>query len=407
MIYFIIIITLLILSYKYDYLRRTDGRNLWFWIMMTVLICVAGLRYKLGQDTTVYIKFFEHLHPINELTEADINDSRFSPGFIILCSFFRMFGSDFTVFQLFHSIVVTSVFLLFIRKHTRHVFFAILLFFFYLYFNLLFQQLRESLAASVFLLAWPSFANKKWIVWYISCFVALLFHVSSVFMLLLPIIYVPGIRSLFVFGKRTFIMTLAILAGGFIIQSVFFKYIELIAFTESMMERATTYSNSDLSTAGFSITGMIGKCIQWIVFPLIAMYFLFRKRMEGHHSSDDYKLIEKMAIMSVYVSSIAISIPILGRYNNYFYVFSILILSDWVYSIIYLMHRKLRLHYLYWLFLFTPMLGMQLYNNFFIPINKAGNLHMYMVYYPYSSFFDQTEDNERERTIKYLIRHVR
>ena len=407
MIYLIIIITLLVLSYKYDYLQKTDGKNLWFWVIMIVLICVAGFRYRLGQDTTVYIKYFENLHPINELTQKDINDSRFSPGFIILCSFFRIFGPDFTLFQLFHSAFVTSVFLIFMRNKTQHLFFAILLFFFYLYFNLLFQQLRESIAASIFLLAWPSFVNRKWIIWYVACFVALLFHVSSIFMFLLPVIYLPGIKMLFVFGKRTFIITIAILIGGFIIQSVFFKYIELIAFTESMMERATTYSQSDLSTAGFSVTGWIGRCVQWFVFPLIALYFLYRSRNQGQQNSNDLKMVEKMAIMSIYVSALAISIPILGRYNNYFYVFSILILSDWIYSIFYIANRKLRLHYLYWLFLFTPMLGMQLYNNFIRPVNKAGNIYTYRVYYPYSSYFDQTKDYERERTIKYIVRHVR
>lgn len=408
MIYFVIIFLLLILSFQYDYLQRKTGREICFWFIYVVLVLVAGLRFRLGQDTVVYMKFFENLQPITHLSPHDIQDSRFAPGFIILASIFRTLGPDFVNFQIFHSLIVNTVFLLFLKRNTRHLFFSILLFFLFLYFLLLFQQMRESIAASIFILAWPALIRKKWILWFGAAFLALFFHVSSIFMFVLPLIYIPGIRNIFRFTKYTPIIVLCIVALGFIIQSFFFKYVQLIAVTEAMMERATTYSRSDLASATFNLFGMIGKIFQWILYPLLAMIFLFGKKYRDPNK--DYSRlnkIENMVILSLYVSALGISIPIIGRYNNYFYIFSVLIMSEWVFTYVYFLGKKTRLQFFSWFIVFLPMFCFQLQNTYIGPVNKSGTLRGYMVYYPYSSYIEKSQDDNREKAIRYIIRNVK
>ena len=264
------------------------------------------------------------------------------------------------------------------------------------------------MAAAIFIMAWPALVRKKWLIWYGAAFLAITFHISSIFMFILPLIFVPGIRRLFTFNKYTPLICVIIIVLGFVIQSVFFQYIQLIAVTDAMMERAMTYSKSDLSAADFNLFGFMGRAVQWIAYPLLALVFLYGKKYRGQREmSRRSSFIESMAILSVYVSSLCISIPIVGRYNNYFYIFSIIVMSDWVFTYVYFLGKKVRLQYLTWLLIFVPMLGFQMQNTYFRPVNKSGTLKGYMVYYPYNSYLDKEQNEDRERTMRYIIRKVK
>lgn len=405
MFYIAIFIALLIMAYAYDYRGYNRGRNFCLLIIFIAMVLLAGLRFRLGQDTVIYIKQYESISPIYDIKAIDFRNSRYAPGYIFLTSIFKTFTSEFTVFQLFHAFIVNGVIFLFLKKQAKHLFFALFLFYVFMYLLLLFQQMRESLAVCIFLLAWPAFREGKWLWWYLAALVAMTFHVSASMMFVLPAICLPGVRQLFVFGKRTYIICIVVLVVGTVIQTVFFRYVQLIAVTESMMERAQVYSRSELSGTMLNINGMIGRFFQMVLYPLIAMACLYvkNKQKSGFFNKENIEKIEMMTIMSLYVSILSLSIPIIGRYNNYFFLFSILIVSDWAFTTVPFLGRTLRLHYIYWLLLFTPMIGFQV-QKYFAPVNNSGTLRAYMVYYPYSSYFDQSKNEDREKTIRYIVR---
>lgn len=405
MIYIVIMIALLVMSYIYDYRRFPAGQLICFWGMLVIFILVAGLRYRLGNDTIMYMQDYKVLHPISQLGEMDFARSRYAPGYVILTSFFKSISPEFTVFQMFHSILVNSVIFFFIKRHTRHVFFALFLFFIYMYFVLLFQQMRESIAVSIFLLAWPAFRDRKWVWWYVASLVAMTFHVSATMMLFLPVICLPGVRQFFVFGRRTLIIGLGVLLAGLAISTVFFHYIQLMAVTEAMVERAQVYSKSELSGIMLNLNGVFSKFFQSLLYPFMAMLFIgAKKKQQGEDLSPNMKKFEAFAILSLYIGLFSIPIPIMSRYNNYFYLFAIIMISDWAFTVFPWFKRQVKLHYLYWLILFSPMIGFQMYNSYFKSLNKSGTISSYMLYYPYSSYFDQTIDADRERTFKYILR---
>lgn len=407
MIYLIILFLLLFLSFRYDYLKKMEGKNLWFIVIFLIFVFLAGLRYRVGSDTLMYIKSYAKLHPINLLTLQDLRETRFAPGYVILTSIFKAITPDFTLFQIFHALIVNSVVFWFIKKNTRNIFFALFLFYIFLYLLFCFQQMRESLAVSVFLLAWPAFKEGKWLWWYLAACLAVTFHISAFIMFILPVIGFPGIRQLFVFGWRTPVICLIILVFGFVIQTVFFKYIEAVAITESMMERATAYDKSSIGSASFNINNLIGKSIQWLIYPILAMACIFGNKFkhQGFLSLIGGKKIEMMAIMSLYVTAFAVAIPIMGRYNNYFFIFLIIILSDWIFSYIPVSGKKLKLGFFSWIIFFLPMLALQI-GGYFAPVNKSGTLNNYMIYHPYNSYFDQERNLEREKAIRYIFKKL-
>lgn len=406
MIYLFIFILLLFFIYLYDYKRESRGYRLSFYILLVIFIAVAGLRYRIGGDTPTYMKFFENIHPLGSLSDTDFSKSRFAPGFVLLTSTVKTFSADFVFFQFIHAIIVNCVVFMFIKKHCEHIFFCILLFFSYLYVFLLFEQVRESFAVAIFLLAWPAFKKGIWWQWYLAALLAFMFHVSAFIMFLLPLICLPGIRELFKFGKRTWYICLFVFIIGIVVQTTLFRYVEMIALTESMIDRVQAYENVKRSDV-LNINRILGMLIQYIAYPLLALHFIYKRKENGDMVSSKEKNIGKetmMTLMSVYISILTIFIGILIRYNNYFFLFAAIMMGDWIFTNLYTVRKYVRMGFVYWMLVFLPMFSINFYFTYLTPVNKAGTLYNYMRYYPYSSVIDQTVDDQRERTITYIRR---
>lgn len=404
MIYFIIFLLLLFLSYRYDYCGKESGRTLWIVVVLLLFILVAGLRYRIGTDSIRYETYFTREYaPIQNLSIHDFQHTRYAPLYIILNSLVRAFTDDFMVFQFVHATIVCSVFVWFFAKNTRNVFFALAMFFIYLYLLLLTEVLRESLAVSVFLLAWPFFRDKKWWQWYTMSVIAVLCHTSAVVMFVLPVICLPGIRSLFVFGSRTFFICIVIALLAIAVQMMFFRYIQILAISENLSERAEVYSKSTLGNSGMNAMGIIGQTVRYLLYPLIALYFLNKnmRQMVTTGSDNNFKAQEAFALMSIYVGIFSMFIPILSRYLNYFYPFAILIVSEFAYTHIALFSKEFRFKLLYWWIFFLPMFGVQFQLAYMHPVNTGKTLKTYMPYYPYASRIDMSRDANREKWFRY------
>lgn len=403
MIYLAIAALLVYLIYRYDYCSVDQGKKVWTIIVWVIFILVAGLKYKLGSDTFYYLQFYEKLKPITEITWEQIIETRYMPGFVVLNSIFRYFTPDFTAFQIFHAVIVCSSIFLFLHRNARHMFFALFLFFLFQYTLFFYEQIRESLSVAIFLFAWPSFVKRQWWKWYMWSALAIMFHISSIVMLVLPMITLPGVRQLFVFGPRIWFIALGILLVGFLVQRVFFKYILLLEVAEAVSERAAIYADSKLSSGTFNVMGALSHCFIYVLYPVMSLYFSKknRKLKEKNVNEPVDNDIASMTLMSVYVSLLSITIAILGRYNNYFFIFSILTISNLAFTYIPILGKVIRLKYIYWMLLFLPFIGWNFNNRYLGNLNKSGTLKSYMLYYPYSSCFDQTIDKDREACIKY------
>lgn len=411
MIYFIIVILLLVFTYFYDYKREKRGIQISFYLTLFLFISVAGLRYKVGGDTSIYMDFFDDVHTLNNLKESDFVRSRFAPGFVFLTSLIKTICNDYVFFQLVHAIIVNGVIFFFVKKHCRNFFFAIFIFFNFLYFYLLFEQVRESFAVTIFLLAWPSFKKGIWWQWYFASVLAFLFHISAFIMFFLPLINLPGLKWFFTYGKKTIYICFGVLILAFVIQTTLFRYIEMVAVTESMLDRAQAYGDLN-SIETFNLNKIIGSIIQYIAYPLLSLYCLWDARKQRNYDNNNVMNNElvaesKMVLLSIYISLFSIFVGIFVRYNNYFFLFSIIVMADWAFSKIHIARKYIRLGYIYWILFFIPMLGFNFYMTHLVSINKTGTLKGYMMYYPYYSVLEQKEDQNREKTITYIRRSLK
>lgn len=399
MVYLFLLVLIFIGIYFYDY-KKTEAFNKAYWILLCFLfIMVAGLRYRLGADTIMYMGDYKSISPITSISWKEINASRYMPGFVVFMSIFKAFDPTFYSFQIFQALIINGVIFFFFYKNCRHKYIAVLIYFFYLYFILSFEFLREAMAISILLLAWPFFRDGKWIWWYATSFVAILFHISASFMIFLPIICLPGIRQIFTYGKRTLIICVLVLILGFVLQANFFSFFKTLTLINSISERASAYKYNVLGSNTFNINGIIGYLIDYFLYPFIFLSFQIKNsRKMG------FDRFNGIIIVSFYILFFSVSINILGRYTDYFFPFSIGVIANNVFKPIILNYKSIRLKFVTWVLILTPMLMIHIYNSFYNPFSNSRLGSYYTRYYPYNSIFNEEKNLERENNIKYLKR---
>lgn len=406
MIYLLIIIILLFLCYLYDYRGNEKGRLLSYILVMIYLICLAGFRYRMGTDALKYEYHYSQEHTITELTMGDFRNTRFAPLYIILSSICRTVTPEFMFVQFLIAIIVNMTVFKFVWDHTRHIFFAILLYLFFLYIMLNMEVYREAMAACVFLWSWQYFRDGKWVKYYILATVAFFFHVSAIVLFILPICCCPGIKSLFTLGKQTYIIAPLLLVASFGINYVLFDFIQMIALTDTMAERAETYSKHALGGNLLNMAGALTQIIKYVAYPMVALYFV-KKNSNSSRSfqNGEGQKMEIVSMVAIYSALLSVGIAIFHRYHHYFYIFPIVIMSEWVFSWMKVRSKKISLNFIYWIFIFLPLIGLQLYSVYFTHYNKSGTIKVYMMYYPYSNQFDKEIDPDRAKAIRYSRRY--
>lgn len=403
MVYAIILILILIGIFRYDYLKREQWKLPYYIFIGILLVLLAGLRYRVGIDTPQYMAFFEKVPVLSQLRPQEFSDSRFAPGFVIFISFCKTLSNEFAFFQLLESFIVNIVIFRFFLHNTRKIFVAILLYYCIVYTDFNMEIMREAISVSCFLLAWPFFRDNRWLPYYLLILLGISFHISAIPLLFLPIICLPGIRNIFVYGTRTWIFCAIILAISFAVHAMFFDFIKAVAVTESVVERANAYSKDEmggLSTVNFF--GIIGLVIKYVLYPCIAIYFLNMQKKHDKFFNRETRRLEMLSIMSMYVAMLATGIFVLNRYNNYFIFFSFIIISDWIFSDLKIGMKKVRLDLVSWVIVLLPYFYFSSIAFYTSNVDKNGTLKHYMKYYPYESVFDNEKNQKREKLFRYI-----
>lgn len=406
MIYIAIVILLLVLSYIYDYRGGQKGRLFWWIFMMTVMICVAGLRYRMGTDSIRYEVHYQWQPPLSQLKSSDFHHTRFAPFFIILSSVCRTITSDFVIIQMIVAVVVNCTIFRFIWRMTPHIFVAALFYFFFLYFMLNMEVLRESFAVCIFLWSWPFIEKRKWWKYYCMAILAFMFHVSAIVLFLLPLCFLPGVRNLFMLGKRTFVIVPSLLALSYVLGYFLLDWMKFLTLSDVIVERAATYSKNPLKGTLFNAVGAATTIIEYVLFPMTALYFIKMKRGLFHRKATwGEECQEVMTMVAVYVGTLSIGMFILGRYNHYFQIFALITVADFIFSSVSVGRRLIRMNFVYWTLFFMSILGLRFYSSWFSSYSKNGRVKTYMMYYPYSDQFTKEISHEREMAITYSRYH--
>ncbi|WET70814.1 EpsG family protein [Sphingobacterium sp.] len=372
MVYLLLSILLLIFTLAYDLKIAKTGKDFWYWSFFVCFTALSGFRYKVGGDTLEYFNSFTNQIPtLKSLNITHFETIRYEPFWILLNSFCKTIIDDFAFFQIVHAIFINVVIFRFFKKNTQYLFTAILIYwlFFYLYFNM--EILRESIAISFFLLAYPYLSTKRLGKFYILVFCAIMFHASAVFLCFLPLF------------KNAVLNKGTMLKIGFLV----FGIILLLGVLPNLMpnteiqRRLAIYQLFTPSFFGFTFYAMI----------------FFGGPMYIYINYIKYRRPIFKDIIVVYFSIAAIVSYLTGfsRLINYFMPFLSIYFVNYLFLVYNLRrYRKIKA-------IFIPLIVViAFFPKYLYYFRDTSDLvpdtHNYNRWFPYCSIFDKQENKERE-----------
>jgi len=239
MIYLIVIILLLLLSFRYDINGKTRGRELSYVFVLIIFVMLAGLRWRIGVDTPNYLNRFYYVYPtLDKFSLADYPIGK-DPFYVLMNSFVKTLGFRFYVVQIIHAAFVNILIFKYFKKHTKYVFTCAFFYFITAYSSYCTEIMRGSMSIVICLYAYDYFLEKKWFKGYLLLLLALMFHVQTI------IIFVTPFLLFLRFNKFGVFALLVALFAGYFIQITLGDYIELFEMAEDVGAKAEKYATSD------------------------------------------------------------------------------------------------------------------------------------------------------------------
>ena len=396
MIYLLILFYLLILSYQYDFLKKSAQRSLHYFIVMAVLILVAGFRYRIGIDSIRYEMDFEGIPTLGTLSLNDFSEQKYDPLYLLLAVICRSISNEFWVLQMAQAVLVNIIFFRFFKKNTDNIFLAILIYYFILYAGNMFETMRESCAVAMMLLSWEFYKkNRRFVVLFFFS-LAFLFHSSAI---LLFFVYIPIILKIdrrIIFSKNTLLIVSLILLFAFTIQDFFLDNLVFFALNSRFADKIDLYTSNNMFEDKLNIFGVIASIVLYGIIPYICASTIRKTK-------DSYKL-EYFLVIELLCAVMAFPIYIFYRYVNYFFPFVILAMCKSlsfkcvnIFGITKFSTKRIAI----WLILSFPFVITQ--TKLMLSSEWPSGPQVYSRYYPYSSIFTKKEDADREAIFSQYI----
>lgn len=343
-----------------------------FILVFTYCALLMAFRYRVGGDTLRYMDSYRFIPDLMHIKLSDVFSYYYTdPLYTLFCSFAKLFGDSFYVFQLFHACLLNYLIGRFIVQNTRNILFA--LFFYmiicFLYFNT--EILRESLAVAVFINSVCFLEKRQWNFYYMLCFIALGFHVSAIVAFFLPFFYARKV------GKQHYIIFISVLICLLYSIDYIVEYIrEDLAF-EYLSKKGSLTEGLELS-------------MNWYIFSL-SKYFLcpILFVLFYRQSITCYNGIYLLFYMFFGICILVLPM-VFSRFCNYFLLFFIVIVAD-ASSLI------LRRKSMYITFAFLLLVYVHEYKS---EMNADG-FNYYRRFYPYSDILEQKKDQLREKFVYF------
>ena len=379
MIYLIILIVLLILTYKFDVCEQVNGRNISIYFVSFLLIIVAGFRYRIGLDTMRYMEYYDNIPSFNNLTFNHFILSQHEPLYFLIEVFAKTISSEFFVLQVIQSVFVNLVVINFFKKNTKYLFTAILFYYLILYISFNCEAMRSSMAVAIFLLSYPYLKEKRWVLYYIFAFLAMMFHTSAIALLIVPLF--TRIKM----NKFSILYLFAAFIIAFIVSENIKLILSQISVTDSLSRKADLYLNSNYSGQVLNIFGIISNLIMYVIIP----YFVVRRLYKTNKQRLEY---EYLILLCISVAILSIKVQIFERLLDYFMPFLLLALAEYLGAKIHSVTQNKLIKYYAMLYLFV-FIFLKIYGQYFGNISGIYNYNRYL---PYYTIFTKEKSPERE-----------
>lgn len=373
MIYFIILFLILFLAIKYDF-RPNQEQNKWYNIILVILVFLAGLRYRVGTDTLVYMDEYE----AGPSYLSFIKD-KYLIGWYLFMKACHSLHLSFYIVQFIIAIVINVGIFRFLRRSMPMATFSLLLMYYVLFYpGWNFEVLRQAICISLFLYALPYLEEKKYIKYYLLVATACTFHEASLFLLLIPlIIRIPVTRK--TLSVMIFLLLLFILSAPFIRERVVAYALILRPF----QDKAAHYFDAVDLNASFSIANYMFNMVLNVALPLWAII----RNIRTKQFSDSFIILSMISLLTYSLSTM---LPMMYRLNYFFVLFSYVMLMSFFVDVSQKISvRGFKTTFFILLIVFLTFKA----RVYFVEKN---NTPMYVHYYPYTNIFNEEKIIKRE-----------
>ena len=363
---------------------KPGGEKGWYYFNLVVLILFAGLRYRVGSDTLMYMSMFYEWPKLDELRYFDFATATYNPLWYIFAALARSIYDDFTTLQIMHAVIVNCTFFWFFRKYCpKYYFSAILLYYigYFCYFNM--EVMRESLCICVLLLSTSFLLEKKWLLYFPMCVVGLFIHYSAAIMLVLPF--------LLLFKRPSWKWEVVILLGVVVLMRVVnvpMLVLSLFGLNDQLILLIGGYIEEMRN-----VMGIISELLNF--FPI----FIFIYLREKHQITEENDFTPLM-MGTVVVYALAMNVGIFSRFINYFVPFILVYSVNTVYRTLYWKFRDYQMSCLLCVAAFF-VLNFNMIRFYTKDMSESyPGTRAYVRYIPYHSVLNPKIDEHRERFVE-------
>ena len=353
---------------------------------MIFVICISGFAYRIGTDSIFYQYHFQYeVKKLSDCSWSYLNSFlKFQPGYVLFETICKSISDSYYLFKFIYATIINSTIFFFIHKHSNYLFMGILAYLLsaYLYFN--FEIYRECLSICVFIWSLKYLYTNQWFKYYSMVLLAISLHYSALILLFVPLLIQLKASNKILVGF--YILSVLIMTSEEFIK----PYVaDFLTYSAVLEERYSGYLESD--TYGQSILSFskIFSYVINIIIPPLMVTILYKKNC---NKEKYYSLIYFSATLLL-LSQI---IPILGRFNNYFKLYTMLFYID----MFYYWAKKISAKKVVFISLFIAYYFSSFVRNNSTTLGETG-IKSYIRYYPYASIFSMEKNNERESLHKY------
>lgn len=232
--YFLVFFVLCILS-LYEVLSRKKINNVFYFVVCTLLISMAGFRWKIGTDFNHYERLF-NLIIGNPNLDLGVEKA--------FCYISKLLG-NFKYLLLFYAFF--SVFFAFLSiRHTKYPFSSFFLYYTFTFLSYDMGRIRQGLAISLCLYALFFLLKNKRILFYLFIILAFVIHKTSI-----VFIFVIALKKMKISDKMVYITLIVVILCSFLHIDY---YISIFMKKISFLSKYSEYFSSGSEFSGFSFS---------------------------------------------------------------------------------------------------------------------------------------------------------
>lgn len=369
------------LSYYYDIERHSNNKYIWYNIILILLIVIAGMRYRLGTDTIMYLNHF-YGGKIPLLKDYKLSDFGSNPLWVLLNSVILSTFGKFYLVQFVQSSFVNILLFNYIKRHSKYIFTCVFLYYIWMYTNQNMEILKAGFSITICFYAHDYVLEKKWKKAYLLFLIAVLFHPSTL------LIGAMGVIPLFMsirLNKVVMCVLLAMLFVGMIIPSTIKDFLYLFEGDDAIQNKVEDYMEaSEYIGQEKKFVYMLVHNYIFLIYTLITVYYA-----KKYIKDANLQKYEPYIVFVLLFWILQINVQIMYRFAQFYYIYVIFYFSNVFVSIA----RNNKLRYdgsglLKAVLLFFPLL-------FCISYSYK---RKYFRYYPYTSIIERKIDRKREHS---------